>query len=67
MLRRRQHHRHVRDKKNQQGEKFGRYTEDFSDTENISNTLVRLPLFSDLVSLDSSRVIEVLLEFDGVA
>jgi dTDP-4-amino-4,6-dideoxygalactose transaminase len=49
------------------GEKFGRYTGDFSDTENISNALVRLPLFSDLVSRDSSRVIEVLLEFDGIS
>jgi dTDP-4-amino-4,6-dideoxygalactose transaminase len=49
------------------GEKFGLYTDDFSNTENISNTLVRLPLFSDLVSRDSSRVIEILLEFDGVS
>jgi dTDP-4-amino-4,6-dideoxygalactose transaminase len=49
------------------GEKFGRYTDDFTNTQNISDTLVRLPLFSDMDSRDSSRVVEVLLEFDGVS
>ena len=49
------------------GEKFGRYSDDFTNTQNISDTLVRLPLFSDMESRDSSRVIEVLLEFGGVS
>jgi dTDP-4-amino-4,6-dideoxygalactose transaminase len=49
------------------GEKFGRYSDDFTNTQNISDTLVRLPLFSDMESRDSSRVMEVLLEFGGVS
>jgi dTDP-4-amino-4,6-dideoxygalactose transaminase len=49
------------------GEKFGRYSDDFTNTQNISDTLVRLPLFSDMESRDSSRVLEVLLEFGGVS
>jgi dTDP-4-amino-4,6-dideoxygalactose transaminase len=48
------------------GEKFGHYADDFTNTQDISDTLVRLPLFSDMDNSDSSRVIEVLLEFDGV-
>jgi dTDP-4-amino-4,6-dideoxygalactose transaminase len=49
------------------GEKFGRYSDDFTNTQDISDTLVRLPLFSDMGSQDSSRVLEILLEFDGVS
>ena len=49
------------------GEKFGRYSDDFTNTQNISDTRVRLPLFSDMESRDSSRVMEVLLEFGGVS
>ena len=49
------------------GEMFGRYTGDFTITTSASDTLVRLPLFSDMESHDSSRVLEVLLEFDGVS
>ena len=45
------------------GEKFGRSSDDFSNTETISNTLVRLPLFSDMKDSDISRVLEVLIEF----
>ena len=48
------------------GKKFGNYADDFRNTQDISDTLVRLPLFSDMDSRDSSRVIEVLLEFDGI-
>ena len=35
------------------------------NTQNISDVLVRLPLFSDLNQSDVSRVLEVLLEFGG--
>ena len=45
------------------GEKFGRYVDNFSNTQHISDVLVRLPLFSDLNQSDVSRVLEVLLEF----
>ena len=45
------------------GEEFGRSSDDFSNTETISNTLVRLPLFSDMKDSDTSRVLEVLIEF----
>lgn len=45
------------------GEKFGRYLDDFAVTEQISDSLVRLPLFSDMCDKDSSKVIEVLLRF----
>lgn len=45
------------------GKRFGRSTDDFSHTENISDTLVRLPLFSDIEDSDISRVLEVLTEF----
>ena len=48
------------------GKKFGNYADDFRNTQDISDTLVRLPLFSDMDSRDSSRVIEVLLVFDGI-
>jgi dTDP-4-amino-4,6-dideoxygalactose transaminase len=49
------------------GKQFGRFTDEFSNTENISDTLVRLPLFSDLEESDTSRVLEVLLEFADVS
>ena len=49
------------------GETFGRYSDDFTNTQNLSDTLVRLPLFSDMESRDSSRVMEVLLEFGEVS
>ena len=46
------------------GVKFGRSVGDYSNTERISNTLVRLPLFSDMTIDEASRVVEVLLEFE---
>ena len=49
------------------GNKFGRFTNEFSNTQNISDVLVRLPLFSDINELDSSRVLEVLLDFAHIA
>ena len=49
------------------GENFGRHDGDFTITTTVSDTLVRLPLFSDMDSQDTSRVTEVLLEFDGVS
>lgn len=45
------------------GNRFGHFTNDFSNTQNISEVLLRLPLFSDMTELDSSRVLEVLLDF----
>jgi len=42
------------------GEKFGRSSDDFSNTETISNTLVRLPLFSDMKPSDTIKVLELL-------
>jgi dTDP-4-amino-4,6-dideoxygalactose transaminase len=45
------------------GESFGRYADDFSNTENISDTLVRLPLFSDISIVSSQQVVDVLLTF----
>ena len=45
------------------GERFGRYVDNFAVTEQISDSLVRLPLFSDMCDKDSSKVIEVLLRF----
>ena len=45
------------------GNMFGRYTDNFSNTQNISDVLIRLPLFSDISKVDSSRVLEVLLGF----
>jgi dTDP-4-amino-4,6-dideoxygalactose transaminase len=45
------------------GKNFGRFADDFSNTQKISDVLVRLPLFSDVNEVDSSRVLEVLLEF----
>lgn len=45
------------------GNIFGHFTDDFSNTQNVSDVLLRLPLFSDIEEVDSSRVLEVLLEF----
>ena len=45
------------------GEKFGRSSDDFSNTETISNTLVRLPLFSDMKPSDPIKVLELLNSF----
>jgi dTDP-4-amino-4,6-dideoxygalactose transaminase len=45
------------------GAKFGRSSDDFSNTETISNTLVRLPLFSDMKPSDPIKVLEVLNSF----
>ena len=46
------------------GERFGCYIDDFSNTQNISDTLVRLPLFSDMTDDDAARVIETLIDSD---
>jgi dTDP-4-amino-4,6-dideoxygalactose transaminase len=45
------------------GEKFGRYSDDFTNTQNISDTLVRLPLFSDMNSQHMEAVVNVLRKF----
>lgn len=46
------------------GRAFGQFVDDFSTTQEISDTLVRLPLFSDISHQDVDRVIEVLLTFE---
>ena len=48
------------------GNRFGRYQDEFSNTQNISDVLVRLPLFSDLQTEESLRVLDVLLEYGQV-
>ena len=45
------------------GRKFGRFTGSFSNTERISNTLIRLPLFSEINYDDTRRVHDVLMKF----
>jgi dTDP-4-amino-4,6-dideoxygalactose transaminase len=45
------------------GRKFGTSSGNFGTTEKISDTLVRLPLFSDMGSNDSLRVVEVVSKF----
>jgi dTDP-4-amino-4,6-dideoxygalactose transaminase len=45
------------------GEKFGRYIDNFSNTQHISDVLIRLPLFSDISGEDAEKVINVLLNF----
>jgi dTDP-4-amino-4,6-dideoxygalactose transaminase len=45
------------------GEKFGRYTDDFSNTQNISDTLVRLPLFSDMNEVHADQVMNAIKSF----
>jgi dTDP-4-amino-4,6-dideoxygalactose transaminase len=45
------------------GKRFGRSTDDFSNTDNISDTLVRLPLFSDIKPSDPIKVLETLNSF----
>lgn len=45
------------------GEKFGRYTGEFLLTRTVSDTLVRLPLFSDMTSADEEKVVYVLKTF----
>jgi dTDP-4-amino-4,6-dideoxygalactose transaminase len=45
------------------GKKFGMSTGSFETTQRISDTLVRLPLFSDMNNQHAERVIEVLEKF----
>jgi dTDP-4-amino-4,6-dideoxygalactose transaminase len=45
------------------GNRFGQYEDEFSNTQNISDVLVRLPLYSDLQTEESLRVLDVLLEY----
>jgi dTDP-4-amino-4,6-dideoxygalactose transaminase len=46
------------------GQKFGRYVDDFSNTQTVSDTLVRLPLFSDIEIDDATRVVQALINFN---
>lgn len=45
------------------GQRFGRFMDDFSFTEQVSDTLVRLPLFSDMNSTTVEGVIEILKKY----
>jgi dTDP-4-amino-4,6-dideoxygalactose transaminase len=45
------------------GEKFGRYSDDFTNTQNISDTLVRLPLFSDMNEVHADQVMNAIKSF----
>ena len=45
------------------GMKFGHFTNDFSNTQNISDALLRLPLFSDISEDDTNQVINVVGDF----
>jgi dTDP-4-amino-4,6-dideoxygalactose transaminase len=46
------------------GKKFGASSGDFGTTERVSDTLVRLPLFSDMNHEHTERVIDVLSSFE---
>ena len=45
------------------GAEFGRITSEFHNTQQISDSLVRLPLFSDMSATDAIRVVEVVSKF----
>lgn len=45
------------------GKRFGRASGDFTTTQEVSDTLVRLPLSSDMDNSDVLRVVEVLSDF----
>ena len=45
------------------GKLFGHYSDDFSNTQNISDVLLRLPLFSDMSENDAKQVINVVENF----
>lgn len=45
------------------GEKFGQFSDDFTNTQDISDTLVRLPLYSDMTTTDAVTVLETLNSF----
>ena len=45
------------------GDLFGHYSDDFSNTQNISDVLLRLPLFSDISANDANQVINVVKSF----
>ena len=45
------------------GVKYGRFSGNFANTQQISDRLVRLPLFSDITWDETQQVIEDLVEF----
>jgi dTDP-4-amino-4,6-dideoxygalactose transaminase len=45
------------------GQKFGRYNGNFGTTQQVSDTLVRLPLFSDMNEDDARKVVDVIQNF----
>ncbi len=47
----------------QGGNLFGHFSDDFSNTQNISDVLLRLPLFSDISEVEVRKVIDVVENF----
>lgn len=45
------------------GQRFGRYNGNFNTTQRVSDTLVRLPLFSDMNEDNARRVVDVIRTF----
>lgn len=45
------------------GDQFGHFSDDFSNTQRISDVLVRLPLFSDISEVEVRKVIDVVENF----
>jgi dTDP-4-amino-4,6-dideoxygalactose transaminase len=48
------------------GQKFGGKKGDCPVTEDMSDRLLRLPFYNDLSEADQARVVETILDFDGV-
>jgi dTDP-4-amino-4,6-dideoxygalactose transaminase len=46
------------------GQRFGRHNGDLDATQQVSDTLVRLPLFSDMNDEDAQRVVDVIQDFE---
>lgn len=45
------------------GKRYGRYVGEMNNTNHVSNTLLRLPLFTDLTEAQQDRVIKAVKEF----
>jgi dTDP-4-amino-4,6-dideoxygalactose transaminase len=46
------------------GQRFGRHNGDLDATQQVSDTLIRLPLFSDMNDEDAQRVVDVIQDFE---
>jgi dTDP-4-amino-4,6-dideoxygalactose transaminase len=47
------------------GLKYGRYIGDMVETQHVSDTLLRLPLFTDITVAEQQKIISAILEFYG--